>query len=224
VLNNGDLFVEYGRVGSMAQSKLHAIANVNAATKKLNILVKQKQAKGYHVVTNADSSELDYDLLAQGELIRDEIQAIQDLWRPMEPFSLIRFHPESGQFRSPLGVLSLETVSIAQARLATVQTYYRLGREEFIPAVEAYLRVIPIPVVGKLDAQVLLGSRTQLEQQERLLSNLAEGLRQVGEIHRWIQTNLNAGNRSAWLSWGTVPDARPTEFTDDGRSIAIAWS
>ena len=55
VLENGDLFVEYGRVGSTAQSKLHAIGNINAATNKLNTLVKQKRAKGYQAAANANS-------------------------------------------------------------------------------------------------------------------------------------------------------------------------
>ena len=32
VLENGNLVVEYGRVGHTAQSKLHAIGNVNDAT------------------------------------------------------------------------------------------------------------------------------------------------------------------------------------------------
>jgi predicted DNA-binding WGR domain protein len=224
VLENGDLLVEYGRVGQTGQSKRHAIGHINAATNKMNTLIKQKQAKGYQVATIADSTDLDYDLLSQGDLIREEIQSIQHQWQPMEPFSLIRFHPESGQFRSPLGVLSLETALTAQSRLTTVQTYYRLGRDEFIPAVEAYLRVIPMRVVGKLDAQAVLGSRAQLEQQELLLYTLAEELRQVGQLHRLIQSNLTAGNRSAWLSWGTVPEDIATEFTDDGRSIALVWS
>ena len=140
VLENGDLFVEYGRVGSTAQSKLHTIGNINAATNKLNLLVKQKKVKGYHVAAIADSTSLDYSLLTNGRAIQDEIEDIQQQWKRMEPFSLIRFHPESGQFRSLSGRLSVDVVTIARSLLETVQTHYRRGDDEFIPAVEAYIR------------------------------------------------------------------------------------
>ena len=117
VLENGDLLVEYGRVGSTAQSKLHAIGNVNAATTKMNALVKQKRAKGYQAIAIADSKSLDFSLLTNGSAIQDEIEDIQQQWKRMEPFSLIRFHPESGQFRSLSGSLSMDVVTIARSLL-----------------------------------------------------------------------------------------------------------
>ena len=172
VLENGDLFVEYGRVGSNAQSKLHAIDNVNAATTKMNALVKQKRAKGYQAIAIADSKSLDYDLLTNGSTIQDEIEDIQQQWKRMEPFSLIRFHPELGQFRSLSGSLSADVVSIARSLLETVQTHYRRGDDEFIPAVEAYIRVIPMRSTAKLNAHDLLGSRLKLSQQNELLDTL----------------------------------------------------
>ena len=133
VLENGDLLVEYGRVGSTAQSKLHAIGSVNAATNKMNSLVKQKQAKGYQVIAIADSKSLDYSLLTNGSVIQDDIEAIQQQWKRMEPFSLIRFHPESGQFRSLSGGLSADVVTIARSHLGrlpktTKQTCHRHPR------------------------------------------------------------------------------------------------
>jgi predicted DNA-binding WGR domain protein len=224
VLENGDLFVEYGRVGSTAQSKLHAIGNINAATNKLNMLVKQKQAKGYQAAAIANSKSLDYSLLTNGRAIEDEIEDIQQQWKWMEPFSLIRFHPESGQFRSLSSSLSTDVVTIARSLLETVQTHYRRGDDEFIPAVEAYIRVIPMRSTAKLNAHDLLGSRLKLSQQTELLDTLERCLSQVDRIRELIQSTLSGGDRSAWLSWGAFPNALATGFSDDGRSSAIHWN
>ena len=224
VLENGNLVVKYGRVGHTAQTKLHAIGNVNAATQKLNTLVKQKRAKGYQAAAIADSKSLDYSLLTNGSAIQDEIEDIQQQWKRMEPFSLIRFHPESGQFRSLSSTLSTDVVTIARSLLERIQTHYRRGDDEFIPAVEAYIRVIPMRSTAKLNAHDLLGSRLKLNQQIELLDTLDRCLNQVERIRALIQSTLNGGDRSAWLSWGTVLDVIPTEFVDDGRAIALAWS
>ena len=224
VLENGDLFVEYGRVGSTAQSKLHTIGNVNAATTKMNALVKQKRAKGYQAIAIADFKSLDYSLLTNGSVIQDDIEAIQQQWKRMEPFSLIRFHPESGQFRSLSGGLSVDVVTIARSHLETVQTHYRRGDDEFIPAVEAYIRVIPMRSTAKLNAHDLLGSRLKLNQQTELLDTLERCLSQVDRLRELIQSTLSGNDRSAWLSWGAVPNAIVTGFSDDGRSSAIHWN
>ena len=224
VLEDGNLVVEYGRVGSNAQTKLHAIGNVNAATDKLNTLVKQKRAKGYQVAAIANSKSLDYSLLTNGSAIQDEIEQIQQQWKRIEAFSLIRFHPESGQFRSLSGSLSMDVVTIARSHLERVQTHYRRGDDEFIPAVEAYIRVIPMRSTAKLNAHDLLGSRLKLSQQIELLDTLERCLSQVDRIRDLIQSTLNGGDRSAWLSWGTVLEVIPTEFVDDGRSSAIHWN
>ena len=224
VLENGNLVVEYGRVGSNAQTKLHAIGNVNTATHKLNTLVKQKRAKGYQVAAISDSKSLDYSLLTNGSAIQDEIEDIQQQWKRMEPFSLIRFHPDTGQFRSLSGRLSADVVTIARSLLERIQTHYRRGDDEFIPAVEAYIRVIPMRSTAKLNVHDLLGSRLKLSQQIELLNTLERCLSQVDRIRALIQSTLNGGDRSAWLSWGTVLDVIPTEFADDGRSSAIHWN
>jgi predicted DNA-binding WGR domain protein len=224
VLENGDLFVEYGRVGSTAQSKLHAIGSVNAATQKMNALIKQKRAKGYQAILIADSQSLDYNLLPNGEVIREEIEAIQQQWKLMETFSLIRFHPDMGQFRSLSGSLSTEVVTIARSRLNQVQTYYRRGDDEFISAVEAYIRVIPMRSAARLNAHDLLGSRLKLSQQTELLDTLERCLSQVDRIRDLIQSTLSGNDRSVWLSWGAVTNASNTSFSDDGRSSAIHWN
>ena len=224
VLENGNLVVEYGRVGHTSQSKLHAIGNVNAATNKMNALVKQKGIKGYQAIAIASSKSLDYDLLTNGSTIQDEIEDIQQQWKRMEPFSLIRFHPESGQFRSLSGGLSADVVTIARSQLERIQTHYRRGDDEFIPAVEAYIRVIPMRSTAKLNAHDLLGSRLKLSQQTELLDMLERCLSQVDRIRELIKSTLNGNDRSTWLSWGSVPNAIATGFSDDGRSSAIHWN
>ncbi len=223
VLENGDLFVEYGRVGSTTQSKLHSIGSINIATSKMNTLVKQKQTKGYQVATIVNSKSLDYSLLPNSSVIQEEIEDIQQQWKRMETFSLIRFHPDTGQFRSLSGSLSADVVPIARSLLNQVQIHYRRGDDEFIAAVEAYIRVIPMRSAAKLNAHDLLGSRLKLSQQAELLDTLEQCLNQVDRIRALIQSTLSGGDRSTWLSWGIVPEAIPTELADDGRSIALAW-
>jgi hypothetical protein len=162
--------------------------------------------------------------LPNGSVIQEEIENIQQQWKRMETFSLIRFHPDTGQFRSLSGTLSVDVVTIARSRLDQVQTHYRRGDDEFIAAVEAYIRVIPMRSAAKLNAHELLGSRLKLSQQTELLDTLERCLSQVDRIRDLIQSTLSGGDRSTWLSWGIVPEAIPTEFTDDGRAIAIHWS
>jgi hypothetical protein len=142
----------------------------------------------------------------------------------METFSLIRFHPDMGQFRSLSGSLSAEVVTIARSLLNQVQTHYRRGDDEFIAAVEAYIRVIPMRSAAKLNAHDLLGSRLKLSQQTELLDTLEQALSQVDRIRDLIQSTLSGNDRSAWLSWGVVPNANNTGFSDDGRSSAIHWN
>jgi hypothetical protein len=190
----------------------------------MNRLVKQKQAKGYQTATVTDSTSLDYSLLPNSHVIRDEIEQIQQRWNRVEDYSLIRFHPESGLFRSLCGGLCADVVPIARSLLNQVQTHYRRGDDEFISSVEAYIRVIPMRSAAKLNAHDLLGSRLKLSQQSELLDTLERCLSQVDRIRELIQSTLHGNDRSAWLSWGAVPNAIPTGFSDDGRSSAIHWN
>ena len=77
---------------------------------------------------------------------------------------------------------------------------------------------------AKLNAHDLLGSRLKLSHQAELLDTLEQCLSQVDRIRALIQSTLNGGDRSSWLSWGTVLEVIPTEFVDDGRSSAIHWN
>ena len=47
LLQNGDLYVEYGRIGNASQSKHHSIGNGTIAFRKMDALIRQKQSKGY---------------------------------------------------------------------------------------------------------------------------------------------------------------------------------
>jgi hypothetical protein len=123
--------------------------------------------------------------------IREEIEIIQQQWKRMESFSLIRFHPDTGQFRSLSGSLSAEVASIARSLLNQVQTHYRRGDDEFISAVEAYIRVIPMRSAAKLNAHELLGSRLKLSQQTELLDTLERCLSQVDRIRALIQSTVS---------------------------------
>jgi predicted DNA-binding WGR domain protein len=49
LLQNGDLYVEYGRIGNAAQSKHHSIGNGTIAFRKMDLLIRQKEAKGYRL-------------------------------------------------------------------------------------------------------------------------------------------------------------------------------
>lgn len=49
LLQNNDLYVEYGRIGNTPQSKHHAIGNDAIAFRKMDSLIRQKQAKGYRL-------------------------------------------------------------------------------------------------------------------------------------------------------------------------------
>ena len=67
LLQNGDLYVEYGRIGNAAQSKHHSIGNGTIAFRKMDSLIRQKQAKGYRQTESPQQITPEPVQFAQGQ-------------------------------------------------------------------------------------------------------------------------------------------------------------
>ena len=67
LLQNGDLYVEYGRIGNAAQSKHHSIGNGTIAFRKMDSLIRQKQAKGYRQTENPQQTPPEVVQPVQGQ-------------------------------------------------------------------------------------------------------------------------------------------------------------
>jgi predicted DNA-binding WGR domain protein len=67
LLQNGDLYVEYGRIGNAAQSKHHSIGNGTIAFRKMDSLIRQKQKKGYRQTESPQQITPEWSSLLQGQ-------------------------------------------------------------------------------------------------------------------------------------------------------------
>ena len=81
VMPNGDLYVEYGRVGYAQKPHLYVCCSTRAAQTKLSRLILEKRGKGYQpvAVEDAPTDQLDFSSLEQSEaqVIRGRLERLQ---------------------------------------------------------------------------------------------------------------------------------------------------
>jgi predicted DNA-binding WGR domain protein len=252
LLPDGQLFVEYGRVGANPTPYLYPTTSIPEGQAKLNKLVAGKTKDGYaHAVVEQDGSDEAIDWNQFGEagvsIIKDIDRALQ-IERLIKPLIQVRFDREKGTWESPLGRISPQT--LVQARQVLRQVSRAIGwsrtrppapanPQAFASAAEEYLKIIQIPAGMKLDLQDLLGTSDRIQRQESALKKLEEGLGIIARIRQDIQDlaqTLNADNRSAWVHWGeesgvdgglrVTVDGDDYEDEEEGsdRTRFISWS
>ena len=145
--------------------------------------------------------------------------------------TIIRFDPEKGQYRTSLGILTVQTIERAERLLD--QIVYAQGsrnRTTLIQAIEAYLRLIPMPIGMSLNPEALLGKYTQVENQRAAIQALREGIEEINQIRDQIKVtiaanqNANQNERSFWLSWGESDSVEVETAFEDSRSDCVSWS
>ncbi|MCU0567184.1 MAG: WGR domain-containing protein [Oculatellaceae cyanobacterium Prado106] len=224
VMPNGDLYVEYGRVGYTQQSRLHSYRSVSAAENRLTQLMREKLGKGYQpaLVEDTPGEQLDFSLLKadEADFIRRRLQRLQGHAETIAQFVRLSFDINRGVFRTALGVLSQEAIAQARQRLRQVENCVRQGRlrqnPQFGVAVAQYLEVIPLKVGMNLDPYLLLGQPEQVQSQNALLGELEWVLAEVQEIRLLIQEAIaqdaasGSDERARWINWGAVQGENAT--------------
>jgi predicted DNA-binding WGR domain protein len=219
VMPNGDLYVEYGRVGYEPKPHIYPCGSVRSAQAKLSRLMDEKQRKGYRLVPVEDTPKpMDFSALAADE--RHEIQTrLEELQRRSQRIgqrAQIRFDPNRGMFSTSMAVVTMRTIAQARQALRAIEECLPEGdrvTSRFMETVEDYLAFMPLKVGMTLNPQQLLGTSELVRSQERLLDELALVLSEVREIRELIRSALggvsNSGSdeRARWLQWGEADNS-----------------
>jgi predicted DNA-binding WGR domain protein len=218
IMPNGDLYVEYGRIGYTQKPHIYSCRAVRAAQSKLHSLEQEKYRKGYRrVPIEAAPTALDLSFLEASEArsMQGRLERLQQRAEVMGQFAHISFDVTRGVFSTQMGTLSSQ--SIAQARYALRQIEDALAEDgnsssAFETAVEHYLEVIPLKVGMTLNPQSILGTILQVRGQTSLLDELALCRSEVKEIRDEIRDALGVAilggsdERARWLQWGEVQE------------------
>jgi predicted DNA-binding WGR domain protein len=239
VLPNGELYVEYGRVGYVQKSHVYPCGSVRAAQAKLTRLVGEKLGKGYRQVEveSGAIAPLDFSQLEQGKAqeIRRRLAQLQQRGKNIERSAGISFDVNRGVFMTQMGVLSPQTIAQGQRALRQVRSgleHWRMSQDEsvFIAAVEECLKNIPLRVGMALDPQQILGCTEQIEEQEWALAELQLAIAEVAAIREVIRSAIRQGGdrgsdeRAQWLQWGELPDVEMSSDTSESGGERACWS
>jgi predicted DNA-binding WGR domain protein len=228
IMPNGDLYVEYGRIGYAQKPHVYQCRAVRAAQYKLHSLEQEKYRKGYRRVPIEEApTALDLSFLEASEArsIQSRLERLQQRAEVMGQFAHLSFDITQGVFSTHMGTISYQ--SIAQARYALRQVEDALTENEngdlaFETAVEHYLEVIPMKVGMTLNPRQILGTMPQVQGQVSLLDELALCLSEVKEIRDGIRAGLGVAvlggsdERARWLHWGHQEETEGTPPCDTG--------
>jgi predicted DNA-binding WGR domain protein len=234
VLPDGTLYAKYGRVNYRGQTHSYSCGSVAKAQNKLQQLVREKRAKGYveAELDRASNQTLNFAALGtQAGQIKAQIHQLEIDAAIVHQHTSIRFDPEKGQYRTDLGIVTLQTLERAQTALdQIVYTQRSQNQISLDQAIEAYLRLIPMQIGMSLNPQALLGNLTQVRNQQAALLALKEGITRINQIRSHIQStieanrNVNQVERSFWLNWGESATVEVATAFEDTRSDCVSWS
>lgn len=191
---NGDLEVEWGRVGYKGQRKLHSGAGIS----KLNSLKKSKLNKGYTEQRTVAASVKQTSTTINKSGLKE--QAIRDIGGNKEVQSLvswlaevnihnivnntsIKYDESSGAFTTPLGLVTLDGILDARNILGNISSLQQKGDNdsaEFRKAASDFLRIVPQNIGMKQGwHRNLFGNDRMLTKQQDLLDSLEASLQQA---------------------------------------------
>jgi predicted DNA-binding WGR domain protein len=238
VMPNGDLYVEYGRVGYAQKPHLSVYHSVRAAQTKLSRLILEKQGKGYQQVAmeDAPTEQLEFSSLEASEVhvIQGRLARLQQRAAIIGQYAEITFDINRGVFTTQMGMISRQAIAQGRQALRRVEDcLFNLsgrGDRRFVTAVEAYLAIIPLRVGMTLDPDRLLGNQQQVQGQALLLDELALALSEVREIRELIRVTLEdaigggSDERARWSQWGESSFAETVERVGESGEDRASWS
>jgi predicted DNA-binding WGR domain protein len=235
IMPNGDLYVEYGRIGYTQKPHVYPCRAVRAAQYKLHSLEQEKYRKGYRRVPIEEApTVLDLSFLESSEArsIQRRLERLQQRAEVMGQFAHISFDVTQGVFSTQMGTISCQSIAQARYTLRQIEDYLTgngNGEAAFEAAVENYLAVIPLKVGMKLNPRQILGTMPQVRGQLNLLDELALSLSEVREIRDEIREALGVSvlggsdERARWLQWGQNQE-EAEGLTPGNTSSRANWS
>jgi len=191
--DNGDLLVEWGRVGCSLQTKMHP-----GGRHKLFGLLRNKEGKGYKEVETLESGQVQTHAVAQTTLKQVATEQIKHTSNEVKKLigwlaevnrhtilsnTTMTYNATNGLFSTPLGIVTPRSVSSARNLLATIQRYVAItdfDNSRFIDALEQYLVLIP-QKVGHARGwhRTFLVDTVAVQQQNDILDSLDASYRAV---------------------------------------------
>lgn len=179
--DNDDVFVEWGRVGMKAQSKLH----VEAGRGFLDDKEKEKLKKGYTplktlavggstkttVVETRDLSSIARNQIKVGNSNLQKLvdRLVQANIHQITSSTQITFDVGTGLFTTPLGIVTKDGITEARDLLAKIKA---TKVESAKALISSYMRIIPQNIGMKFDVTKIFGTDELLVKQSDLLDSL----------------------------------------------------
>ena len=187
--DNDDVLCEWGRVGKGMQSKTFSGVGRNYAEKK----AREKERKGYRAVATLDSGgSTSAKVVAKGNLkdiAKRQIQSTSPVVIKLIEYltdvnahniydatgGKITFDVDSGLFKTPLGIVTKESIDKARqilADLGDAVAKQKFGHASTRHKVEDYLMLIPQEVGRKLTVEGFLPDLAAVQKQNDVLDGL----------------------------------------------------
>ena len=193
VLDDGSLIVQWGRVGNQLQSKTYYINSVTLALTKFARIQRQKLRKGYTKaqIINQDNSysftvkEEDLEAIAAQQIEHGKDPRAKQLIRYLVAVNIhnitsqtnISYDAKTGQFSTPLGLVTPEAIAKARGYLAKIATTTQKDNRTTRTLINSYLRLIPQKLGSKIDYKIFY-TDAEIQRQNEILNALSASISQ----------------------------------------------
>lgn len=191
LFDNGDVKVEWGRVGYKTQSKIHHVAGAN----KLHTLERQKLKKGYvpqrtvnGTTASAPSTSLKEAVTRDISCTKPEIRKLVQWLAEVNIHNIvsntnITYDTSTGAFTTPLGLVTLDGIQDARILLDDISPFVMdndLDNEVLKQKVAEFCNIVPQNVGMRRGwHKVLFNGQKSLVQQNDILDSLEASLQQA---------------------------------------------
>lgn len=188
-LDGTSVTTHWGRVGDNGATLTKTFGSTVEAERFYSRKISEKERKGYTLQKTIGASPTSVDkgkiaVLAHKQIEHadcDETRKLIDFLvkrniHAIEGATSIKFNESTGQFTTPLGVVTLEGIDEAESILKTLGNLIeekKFGDYRFTNLVNQYMRIIPQNIGRRrVSAANLFGSMAVLQQQKQLLDTL----------------------------------------------------
>ena len=151
----------------------------------------------------ASNQTLNFSVLGErAEKIKAQIRQLETDAEIIHQHTSIRFDPEKGQYRTNLGVLTVQTIERVKRLLD--QIVYAQGsrsRTTLIQAIEAYLRLIPLPIGMALNPEALQDLKNGLDLITQIRSEIQAAISNQ-RFDRAERPLRYLRSSAQWIRWG----------------------
>ncbi|MDJ0650253.1 MAG: WGR domain-containing protein [Xenococcaceae cyanobacterium MO_188.B19] len=191
VLTSGVFIAEWGRIGTKLQSKTYQFSSLGLAQNKFERIKRQKLRKGYTtapILTKNSSNKVnlkpqDLDTIAAKQIQHGKDPRAKQLIRYLVEVNIhditsqtnISYNSYTGNFSTPLGLVTPEAISQARDYLLQIATAPKKNNPSIRNLINNYLRLIPQKLNHKIDYQIFY-SQGEIQRQYEILNALSAAI------------------------------------------------